>query len=117
MTMTMPILLSAALVAAPLTFLLPTSALQLTPTPPKHPPKSTSPTNKPPRPATRWQYQGNGGAGGFGSSRQTNPSTTPLRAYTVADNKYNGNTWLNFLNLPNSFADLASQFGSAEGMF
>ncbi|KAL7553636.1 hypothetical protein ACHAWF_016941 [Thalassiosira exigua] len=67
------LLLMAATAAAPGALVLPAQSLQLKPSPPRHPPKSLS------RTSPAW----NGGGGGGRGSRQQ-PST-PLRAYTVAD--------------------------------
>ncbi|KAL7543520.1 hypothetical protein ACHAXR_013048 [Thalassiosira sp. AJA248-18] len=111
-----PLLLVAAMAAAAPSalMLIPTAqALQLMPSPPSHPPNKSSrrgsaTTSKTPRPANRG---GVVGGMGFGSRQQSSSSTTPLRAYTVADNKNSNNPWLNF---PTSFADFGWKFGAAE---
>ena len=79
-------------------------ALQLTPRPPKTPPSSAD--SSAPRPA--WGQQR------VADRRQR---STPLRAYTVAENNKNGNNWLSFLNFPRrSLEDFAAQFG-ADGKY
>eukprot|EP00571_Detonula_confervacea_P013982 CAMPEP_0172306166 /NCGR_PEP_ID=MMETSP1058-20130122/7292_1 /TAXON_ID=83371 /ORGANISM="Detonula confervacea, Strain CCMP 353" /LENGTH=400 /DNA_ID=CAMNT_0013017969 /DNA_START=63 /DNA_END=1265 /DNA_ORIENTATION=+ len=72
--------------------------------------KPTPPRSQPPKSArTAWNHSGGR------NSRQQQSSTTPLRAYTVADNHRNDNNpWSSFLKFPMSFADLASQFDRAE---
>ena len=104
---TSSLLLAAALSTAP------AHALQLTPSPPSYPPKSSvggssgsnGKTN--PRPAARWNYRSGGAGITMGGGRKS--STTPLQAYTVADSNKNSNNWLDFL-----LADLAAQFGSVK---
>lgn len=90
------LLLAAAALAAPSSVY----SYSIKPTPPRsQPPKSARPA---------WNHR---------SSRQQQSSTTPLRAYTVADN-HRKNPWSALLDFPKSFADLAgyaAQFaGEAE---
>ncbi|KAL9184424.1 hypothetical protein ACHAXT_002510 [Thalassiosira profunda] len=80
-------------------------ALQLTPRPPKTPPSSES--SGAPRPA--W---------GQPRAADRRQRSTPLRAYTVAENNKNGNNWLSFLNFPRrSLEDFAAQFGADASLF